>query len=319
MTFYRDVSTPRAPSGRRERIRDARDLGSARGHASGERVLRGRTGLCDRIDDHQREPGGERGAGRGDVGLEPEPVHVRSIHDPVVHRVVGGSAHGRGELQGRSTLLSQAAAPASSGATSAVWTSATSALTVGSHSLTCEYLGDGNVAPATSVRWPSRDSTATTTVLTRPRTRSARRGSYPHGHGDRSRGDPHRHGHVPDGMTAIGTATLSLGKATLSRKPGQEGVHSITAVYAGSATFAETPRPRSVEGSRGVPHASAAAADRRHRHGALQVGELHVRDQGGREVAVPEGDRGLREPGHRREEPGGGVRRPLQRQARSRR
>ena len=139
-----------------------------------------------------------------------------------------------------STLLSQAAAPASSGATSAVWTSATSALTVGSHSLTCEYLGDGNVAPATSVPLAQAvNSTATTTVLTASpnpvrEDRLVTLTATVTGAG----GTPTGTVTFRDGMTAIGTATLSLGKATLSRKPGQEGVHSITAVYAGSATFA---------------------------------------------------------------------------------
>ena len=68
--------------GRRERVRDARHLGRARGNASGQRLLRGRAELRAQGDHHQREPGSERGAGHRDAGLEPEPVHLRSDWSP---------------------------------------------------------------------------------------------------------------------------------------------------------------------------------------------------------------------------------------------
>ena len=151
-----------------------------------------------------------------------------------------GSPTGTVSFKDGATLLAQATAPASSGATSAVWTSATSALTVGSHSLTCEYLGDGNFAAATSVPLAqSVTSTATTTVLTASpnpvrEDKLVTLTATVTGTG----GTPTGTVTFRDGTTAIGTATLSLGKATLSRKPGQEGVHSITAVYSGSASFA---------------------------------------------------------------------------------
>jgi hypothetical protein len=151
-----------------------------------------------------------------------------------------GTPTGKVNFKDGGTLLSQVTGPTSSTASSATWTYATSALAAGPHSLTCEYVSDGNFAAVTSPPLTQTvTSPATTTALTASPnpvredklvTLTATVTS--------TGGTPTGTVTFMDGPTAIGTATLTtLGKATLTRKPGQEGVHSITAVYAGSASF----------------------------------------------------------------------------------
>jgi len=115
------------------------------------------------------------------------------------------------------------------------------ALAVGTHSLSCEYLGDGNFAATTSPALPQTvTSPATTTALTASPNpvREDKLVTFT-ATVTSTGGLPTGTVTFLDGSTAIGTATLTtLGKATLTRKPGQEGVHSITAVYGGSPSFA---------------------------------------------------------------------------------
>jgi hypothetical protein len=116
----------------------------------------------------------------------------------------------------------------------------TAALPVGSHSLACQYAGDGNFAGATSAALTQTViSIATTTTVTasanpvlddKPVTFTA----TVTGTG----GTPTGTVTFLDGAKTLGTATLSLGKASLVLKSLNEGLHGITAVYGGSATFA---------------------------------------------------------------------------------
>jgi hypothetical protein len=132
------------------------------------------------------------------------------------------------------TLLSTS--PLSGG----VATYATSALPAGTYSLACQYLGDGNFAGSTSAAIPqtvTSPSTTTTLVASpnpvlddKPVTFTA----TVKGTG----GTPTGTVTFLDGAKTLGTATLSLGKASLVLKSLREGIHGITAVYGGSATFA---------------------------------------------------------------------------------
>ncbi len=140
---------------------------------------------------------------------------------------------------GATTVASvpQSTGTSSSGAPTWSWT--TSILTAGAHSLSCSYASDGNFASSASAALVQVvTSPGTTTVLTvspNP-VREDKLATYKatvSGTG----GTPTGTVTFLDGTKVLGSAALTLGKATLTRKPGEEGLHSITAVYGGSATF----------------------------------------------------------------------------------
>jgi hypothetical protein len=121
------------------------------------------------------------------------------------------------------------------------WSTTTSSLAAGTHSLTCQYAGDSNFAGSTSTAIPlTIANPATTTTLKasanpvlddRPVTFTA------------TVSPSAATGTVTfyDGATKVlGTGTLSAGTATLTLKSLNEGSHSITAVYGGSATYASS-------------------------------------------------------------------------------
>jgi hypothetical protein len=151
-----------------------------------------------------------------------------------------GAPTGSVNLRDGSTVISQATQPTSNDATSATWTFATSALAAGSHSLACDYLGDGNFAPATSPPLVQTvNSTATTTTLAaspnpvlddKPVTFTATVSA--------AGGTPTGTVTFLDGTRTMGTGTLSLGKASLVVKSLNQGLHAVTAVYGGSPAFA---------------------------------------------------------------------------------
>ena len=141
---------------------------------------------------------------------------------------------------GAATVATVATSTGSSGTGAPTWSWTTSTLSAGSHSLTCSYASDGNFAASASAALvqtvTSPVSTTLLTVSPNP-VREDKLATYQatvSGAG----GTPTGTVTFLDGATVIGTATLSLGKGTLTRKPGREGLHSITAVYGGSATVA---------------------------------------------------------------------------------
>ncbi len=154
-----------------------------------------------------------------------------------------GSPTGTVSFLDGTTTVATVAAPAGSSATGApFWTWTTSSLTAGTHAIACSYASNGNFGSATSATLTQTvSSAATVTVLTASpnpvrEDKLVTLTATVTGTG----GTPTGTVTFRDGTKVIGTATLSLGKATLSRKPGSEGTHSLTAVYGGSPTFASS-------------------------------------------------------------------------------
>ena len=157
--------------------------------------------------------------------------------------VLSGAGTPTGAVTFRDGPAMVATIPASTGFSgngAPTWTWTTAALAAGTHSVTCAYSSDGNFAASASAAVVQTvTSPATTTVLTvspNP-VREDKLATYQAtvtGAG----GTPTGTLTFLDSGRVIGTATLSLGKAKLTRKPGGEGSHAITAVYGGSAAFA---------------------------------------------------------------------------------
>ena len=127
-----------------------------------------------------------------------------------------------------------------SGSTAAV---STAALTAGTHSITAQYLGDGNFSSSTSspatvpVRMASTttnlSSSASTSVFGQSVTFTATIGVVAPG-----AGVPTGSVTFKDGSTTLGTGTLnSTGQATFATTTLAVGSHTITAVYGGDPNF----------------------------------------------------------------------------------
>ncbi|MFI1495963.1 Ig-like domain-containing protein, partial [Streptomyces griseofuscus] len=124
----------------------------------------------------------------------------------------------------------------------------TSALTVGSHSLTAVYSGDTDFAGSTSpVDTQTVSQAATTTTLTsapdpsvygQTKTLTATVTAVPPG-----AGTPTGTVSFYDGPTLLGTGTLSGGTATLTTSALAVGTHSLTAVYSGDTDFSGSTSP----------------------------------------------------------------------------
>lgn len=120
-----------------------------------------------------------------------------------------------------------------------VATFTTAALSAGSHSITAVYAGDANNAGSTSAAVTQAvNQSATTTVVTSSQNPSAA-GQPVTFTATVSSGGGTPAGSVTfsDGGTAIGTAMLAAGVATLTTSSLTLGSHTITAGYAGNATF----------------------------------------------------------------------------------
>ena len=125
-----------------------------------------------------------------------------------------------------------------SGSTAAV---STAALTAGTHSITAQYLGDGNFSSSTSspARLPvsmastttNLSSSASTSVFGQSVTFTAKIGVV-------APGVPTGSVTFKDGSTTLGTGTLnSTGQATFATTTLAVGSHTITAVYGGDPKF----------------------------------------------------------------------------------
>jgi hypothetical protein len=114
-----------------------------------------------------------------------------------------------------------------------VATYATSALSVGTHSITAVYGGDANVTGSTSSGLTQTvNQTATTTVLASSKNPSTNGNSVTF---TAAVTPATASGTVTfmDGSTSLGTGTLSGGAATYATSALSVGTHSITAVYSG--------------------------------------------------------------------------------------
>ncbi|MBZ5552579.1 MAG: Ig-like domain repeat protein, partial [Acidobacteriia bacterium] len=116
-------------------------------------------------------------------------------------------------------------------------------LTVGTHSLTASYPGDGafNFGPSTSapvsqVVNPLPTTTALTSSLNP--SNSGQSVTFTATVSTTATGTPTGSVTFNDGATALGTGTLTAGVATFSTSILTAATHSITAVYGGDATFA---------------------------------------------------------------------------------
>ena len=118
---------------------------------------------------------------------------------------------------------------------------ATSALTVGDHSITAVYSGDANFSASTS-------ATLTQTVAQAATTTSVVSSENPSNYGDSVTltatvasssgvGTPTGSVTFMDGSTTLGTATITGGTASFATSALAVGDHSITAVYSGDANF----------------------------------------------------------------------------------
>jgi hypothetical protein len=119
----------------------------------------------------------------------------------------------------------------------------TSALSVAAHSITAVYGGDTNFVGSTSpVLTQTVNQASTTTALTSSKnpSKSGQQVTFSATVTAVSPGSGTPTGSVTfkDGTTTLGTATLSGGQATLKTSALSRGTHSITAVYAGSSSFA---------------------------------------------------------------------------------
>ncbi|MFR9791020.1 Ig-like domain repeat protein [Streptomyces sp. MB22_4] len=133
-----------------------------------------------------------------------------------------------------------------------VATLTTSALTVGSHSLTAVYSGDADFSGSTSlvdVQTVTQAASATTltsapdpSVFGEPKTLTATVTAVPPG-----AGTPTGTVDFFDGATLLGTATLSGGTATFTTSALTVGSHSLTAVYSGDADFTGSTSPVDIQ------------------------------------------------------------------------
>lgn len=114
----------------------------------------------------------------------------------------------------------------------------TSALTVGSHSITAQYAGDSNFSAVTSniVTQTVTKAGTTSNVLTS----TPNPASYGASITFTATLPTNATGNVTflDGSTSIGTGTISSGVATFTLSTMTAGTHSITASYAGDANYA---------------------------------------------------------------------------------
>ena len=120
-----------------------------------------------------------------------------------------------------------------------VATYSTSALTVGGHSITAVYAGDGNFTGATSSTLTQTvNSAATTTTVTSSLNPSQLHQNVTFTATVTSQGGtPSGNVTFSDGATALGTVALAGGTATLSTTNLAMGMHSITVSYAGNGVF----------------------------------------------------------------------------------
>jgi len=135
---------------------------------------------------------------------------------------------------GTSTLNSSASAAFS-----------TSGLAAGAHSITAVYSGDSNFASSTSAAVSVTVSTpvkaATTTSLTASPTQltTGQSVTFTASIAPQSgSGTPTGSATFLDGQTQIGTSPLSAGSSTFTTTGLSAGIHSITAIYSGDATYA---------------------------------------------------------------------------------
>ena len=119
----------------------------------------------------------------------------------------------------------------------------TSALAVGTHSITAAYGGDGSFAASTSAALSqvvNQAATSTTLVSSANPSASGQAVTFTATVGPvaPATGTPTGTVTFKDGSTTLGTGTLSGGAATFTTSALAVGTHSITAVYGGDASFA---------------------------------------------------------------------------------
>jgi hypothetical protein len=150
-----------------------------------------------------------------------------------------GQPTGSVQFRDGTALLATVAAPSSA----STWSTATSALTNGIHSLSCAYLGDGNFSPSDSAAISHQVGTisTTTSVTATPTT-----ATYGQSVTLRAAIVAASAASVPpsgtvtflDGTETLGTASLVSGVATLGVSVLKVGSHPITARYSGDAIYA---------------------------------------------------------------------------------
>ena len=113
----------------------------------------------------------------------------------------------------------------------------TTALSIGTHSITAAYSGDGNYNGVTSPAL-SQVVNKTATIVTVASSRNpAPSGSSVTFTATVTRGSDRHRSSFYDGTTVLGTGTVSGGMASFSTTTLSVGTHSITAVYSGDASY----------------------------------------------------------------------------------
>jgi hypothetical protein len=123
---------------------------------------------------------------------------------------------------------------------SGVATFSTSALAVGTHSITAHYNGDGAHTTSTSPPLSQAVNQASTTITLASNSNPVKTGQPVTFTANVSPSTATGTVQFFDGSTSLGTVALSGGQASLTTSTLSTAKHSITAVYSGNANFASS-------------------------------------------------------------------------------